>query len=567
MVEKSAAIQVLVRPVHRFRVFPGKDYAISLGEMAVLQTSPIQRLRGLRQIGLGYLALPTAEHTRLAHSLGTAYWAIEFLTRLRSNNFSDLVGDGYDPPGNRQRLDEIDEQLGPDVSLDLVVRLFALVHDMTLLPLGHTLQFQLGYYGHEEANAERAQWCLQWIRKELKTALSSVYGGGNVSHAQLYDCLISHLSLVQRLFHFRHDSEGSNKKKGRARTSHVSGKVETAIFPLVIDLIASTFSADLVDFALRDSLGAGMSRTFDEGVGDYLCVYCLPEEKLSETVSEPVGRLNPRPPTRKKSYRLGLNPLLGTYRHEVVTGVISLQRIRYELAEKVFYHEEKLAADAMFDRAIRLIDKETHAISQELGPFSQAKLLRMGDEDLLKLLETKERQVLNKIGQRAEKLGKSAQVLPAQARNKATPPRGLRPIMPDLLARRLYKEAFRVSLMSDLSPQGLSLVEKAARPKARTALERTILRRIPELTETDLIFSSRPFTMQAKPSSVLIGWMDGSPLPLMDIARRFGYATEALDLADRYQSLWSLSVYLRPEVFSFAPQVNQVCRMLLQAKP
>ena len=566
MINKSLAVDYLKRPVHKFRVFQWRDYDISLGEMAVLQTSPMQRLRGLRQIGLGYLALPTAEHSRLAHSLGTAYWAVEFLTHLRFNAFSNAVGDGYDPPGNRQRLEEIEDELGSDLSLDLIVRLFALVHDMTLLPLGHTLQFQLGYYGNEEANGERAQWCLQWIRKELKTALSSVYEGGNVSHAQLYDCLIAHLSLVQRLFHFRHDSEGSNKKKGRARTSHVSARVESALFPLVIDLIASTFSADLVDFALRDSLGAGMSRTFDEGVGDYLCVYCVHEKKPGGTVSEPGERRNSGQSLTQKLYRLGLNPLRGTYRHEVVTGVIALQRIRYELAEQVFFHEEKLVADAMFDRAIRLVDEETHAISQELGLFSQKKLLRMSDEDLLTLLESKERQTLTRIGHGAKKRGQSNQVRTSRARETVTSERTLQPIMPDLLARRLYKEAFRVPLMSDLSPQGLSLVEKAARPKGRTALERKILRRIPELTETDLIFSSRPFTMQAKPSSVLIGWRDGRPVPLMDIARRFGYATEALDLADRYQSLWSLSIYLRPEVFSFAPRVSQVCRTLLQTK-
>lgn len=561
---KSAAIQVLIRPVHRFRVLPGKDYAISLGEMAVLHTSPMQRLRGLRQIGLGYLALPTAEHTRLAHSLGTAYWAVEFLTRLRSNNFSDQVGDGYDPPGNRQRLDEIDEQLGPDVSLDLVVRLFSLVHDMTLLPLGHTLQFQLGYYGNEEANAGRAHCCLQWIRKELKTALNAVYEEKEGSFSQLFDCLVSHLSLVQRLFHFRHDPEGPKKKKKGTRTSNVSTRAEAALFPLVIDLVASTFSADLVDFALRDSLGAGMPRTYDEWLGDYLCVYCLPAEKCAGTVSKPGERPKSRQSIRGKSYRLGLNPLWGIYRHEVVTGVMSLQRIRYELAEKVFYHEEKLVADAMLDRAIRLIDEETDAVSQELGAFSQERLLRMGDEDLLKLLEIKERQALNKIGKGAEKRG---QLTTPQDPKKVASRRSLRPVIPDLLARRLYKEAFRVFRMSDLSPRGRRLVEKAVHPKGRTALERTLLRRIPELAETDLIFSSRPFSMQAKPSSVLIGWMDGRPVPLMDIARRVGYATEALSMADRYQALWSLSVYLRPEVFSFAPQVQQVCRTIFHATP
>jgi hypothetical protein len=220
----------------------------------------------------------------------------------------------------------------------------------------------------------------------------------------------------------------------------------------------------------------------------------------------------------------------------------------------------------MLDRAIRLVDDETHAVSQELGPFSQTQLLRMGDEDLLKLIETEERKALSKVLPRDEKHRPSTQDLRPQRRKRMTFQRNVQPVMPDLLARRLYKEAFRVSRISDLSPQGRSLVEKAVHPKGRTALERKILRRIPELAETDVIFSSRPFSMQAKPSSVLIGWMDGQPAPLMDIARRFGYATEALDLADRYQALWSLSVYLHPEAFSFAPQVQQVCRMLFQAK-
>lgn len=53
MREKSSAVQELIRPVHRFRVFPDRDYDLSLAEMAVLHTSPMQRLRKLRQIGLG----------------------------------------------------------------------------------------------------------------------------------------------------------------------------------------------------------------------------------------------------------------------------------------------------------------------------------------------------------------------------------------------------------------------------------------------------------------------------------------------------------------------------------
>lgn len=563
MKNKSLSVQELIRPVHRFRVFPNRDYDLSLAEMAVLQTSPIQRLRKLRQIGLGYLALPTAEHSRLAHSLGTAYWAVEFLNHLRSNFFSQSVGDGFDPPGNSQRLDDLEAGVGPDVSTDLVVRLFALVHDMTLLPLGHTLQYQLGYFNKQKNNAGRAQWCLQWIRKELKTALSSVYGGSDFW--PLYEGLMVHLDIVQRIFDFREHSAPTKIKQKVSGDSKVPAEVETAFYPLVIDLIASTFSADLVDFALRDSLGAGMSRNYDEGLMDYLCVFSLPVHTGGARRSKSGRGKNFGRSPHSTSYRLGLNPLRDTYRDEVVSGVLSLQRIRYELAEKVFYHEEKLVADAMLDRVIRLIDQDCHGMSQESGSFSQQKLLRMGDEDFLNLLLTKERQVVSGKGSGTETPQKATRPIVGKPQRKTTSAKGLKPLMPELLARRLYKEVFRVSSVSDLSPDARSLVERAAHPRGRTALERKILRRIPALTENDVIVSSRPFSMQAKPSSVLVAWTDGRPVPLMDIARRFGYATEALDLADRYLFLWSLSVYLRPEASLIAPKVKEVCQALFKS--
>ena len=538
--EKSTVVQVLLSPVHAFRIFPNRDYAMSLGEMAVFHTAPMQRLKGLRQIGLGCLGLPTAEHSRLAHSLGTAYWAVEFLTRLRQNVFSESVGDGGHPPGNRQRLENIDQALGPELSLDLIVRLFALVHDMTLLPLGHTLQFQSGYYTDDQANGERANVCFKRIDKELQSALQSVYDGKGMP-AELLQCLREHLRIVERLFHFRHGFEDLKPNPDSSKRPTLSAQVEGAFFPLVIDMIASTFSADLVDFAQRDSLGAGIPRYFDEALGDYLCVY------IQSAGATP--RQSGHAVKARRIYRLGLNPLRGMYRHEVVTGVLSLQRVRYELAERVFYQEDKLIADAMLDRVLRFIDEKTQAVRQESGPFAQARLLRIGDDDFLKLVMSQEKRVFRKKSPQKHS-HRTAQLL-----------------MPDLLARRLYKEAFRVERMSDLSSRGHRLVKQAVQPSGRTALERRILGRIPELAETDLLVSIRPFSMQAKPSSVLIGWMDGQPAPLMDIARRFGYAGEALSMAERYQSLWSLSVYLHPEVRSLTSRVDQICRELFLAHP
>jgi uncharacterized protein len=96
-------------PVHRF-------VELEAGEVALLDTSPMQRLRRLRQLGLAYLAFPGAEHSRFGHALGAlamgertlaAAWAhggrdlldeSEFLAQRRLLRASLLVHDvGHGP--------------------------------------------------------------------------------------------------------------------------------------------------------------------------------------------------------------------------------------------------------------------------------------------------------------------------------------------------------------------------------------------------------------------------------------------------------------------------------------
>ena len=50
-------------PIHRF-------IELDAGEVALLNTAAMQRLRRLRQLGLAYLAFPSAEHSRFSHALG-----------------------------------------------------------------------------------------------------------------------------------------------------------------------------------------------------------------------------------------------------------------------------------------------------------------------------------------------------------------------------------------------------------------------------------------------------------------------------------------------------------------
>src|SRR6202011_2979387 len=50
-------------PIHRF-------IELDAGEVALLAAPAVQRMRRLRQLGLAYLAFPSAEHSRFSHALG-----------------------------------------------------------------------------------------------------------------------------------------------------------------------------------------------------------------------------------------------------------------------------------------------------------------------------------------------------------------------------------------------------------------------------------------------------------------------------------------------------------------
>src|SRR3981081_856130 len=50
-------------PIHRF-------IELDAGEVALLSAPAVQRLRRRRQLGLAYLAFPSAEHSRFSHALG-----------------------------------------------------------------------------------------------------------------------------------------------------------------------------------------------------------------------------------------------------------------------------------------------------------------------------------------------------------------------------------------------------------------------------------------------------------------------------------------------------------------
>lgn len=104
------------------------DIPLTREEMGILDTTEMQRLRNVRQLGAAYLVYPGAQHARFEHSVGTAHLATRMATAV--NQVRDQQTDG--------RLDGFD-----DHALR-IVRLAALVHDSTHLPFGHNIEDQTG---------------------------------------------------------------------------------------------------------------------------------------------------------------------------------------------------------------------------------------------------------------------------------------------------------------------------------------------------------------------------------------------------------------------------------------
>src|ERR1044071_1558116 len=72
---------ILRDPVHGLVAFEGEAERVI---ERLLATREVQRLRGVRQLGLTSLVFPGAEHTRFAHSLGAAHVMLRMLARMRA---------------------------------------------------------------------------------------------------------------------------------------------------------------------------------------------------------------------------------------------------------------------------------------------------------------------------------------------------------------------------------------------------------------------------------------------------------------------------------------------------
>jgi len=170
------------------------DIELSALEVELIDTPEFQRLRGIKQLGTAYLVFPSAVHTRFEHSIGTSWMAYRILQTIRATTSVSAEEEN-------------------------VIRVAALLHDITHIPFGHTLEDERRVLPRHDKDEDRTQY---FLRESTIGAILKREG--------LQDRIVTTLS---------------------EKTSFAS------------DVVGGAISADLLDYLRRDTYFCGLSQNYD----------------------------------------------------------------------------------------------------------------------------------------------------------------------------------------------------------------------------------------------------------------------------------------------------------------
>ncbi|MFC1744217.1 HD domain-containing protein [Candidatus Riflebacteria bacterium] len=177
-----------------------KDINLRKEFLPIIDCREYQRLRGIKQLGTTHLVYLTAVHTRFDHSLGCYH-----LSRV----LLDALNDKGTKISERERL---------------LTEAFALIHDLTHIPYGHTFEDERKIFTKHD-RVER-----------YKIYIEGTSIGETLEKLGIKEDLYSIL-------------QGSNTE-----------------FDLCYKLVAGTIGADLLDYLKRDAVFCGLNSRYDERI-------------------------------------------------------------------------------------------------------------------------------------------------------------------------------------------------------------------------------------------------------------------------------------------------------------
>jgi HD superfamily phosphohydrolase len=320
-------------------------------EIILVDSPLLQRLRGIRHLGMAHTVYPGATHDRLSHSLGVVEVTERMICALRKNaEYHRKFGSDADP--NVSLPTEEDR---------FALRLAALLHDIGHGPFSHATEPLMEAAAETDFDATRAT---------LRTAFP---GAAHIKPSEALAVLIVLSNALQSVFEHPRFSLPYQCKDEIASivSARILGSRKDVGADYIAGVICGAIDADKLDYMARDSYFTGLPIGLDVSrLVNKLEVVTITPERAFDPELRKRAELAPN----QRLYELGIS----------VSGVTAYEQMiigRVLLYDRVYYHQKVRCAEAM----VRLL---LEAVASERGrAFSIAELFtNVSDDGLLFLL-------------------------------------------------------------------------------------------------------------------------------------------------------------------------------------
>lgn len=463
------------------------DIWITEVEKEIIDKPIFQRLRRIKQLGSSDLVYPGARHTRFEHSIGTLHMAHQIIEALKKNFEVGL--------SNMSLSSE-------DI---FITRIVALIHDLAHVCHGHTLEDEGRLFGDDK----------QWLNKTRREAILE----------EIFLVVEKRLSTVHipndRIQKLRNEVENIliAEEKGEDEIHELER-------PYIADIVSNTICADLLDYLKRDSYNTGLQMTYDPRILSYFVLQNYAKDGKDKVEKTRLAILL----ERKK----------GPRRRDILSECITLLRMRYSLAEKVYYHRVKSIFAAMVIKMVHC------ALRGRI--LTEDDLMWQGDDILLYIVLSSKQE---------DKQEENSQYVKAAKK-----------LADALTNRKLYREIYsNVYTNEDVWNKLQGYADKDQRYGMEEYLENLF-----DVDPGSVIIYAPKLDKGKAAETKILRTTNGEPYvkTLTELSKEYEYNStigrEIQTLEDLYKSLWKFYVLLDAECArdEERERLNKVCKEVLE---